>query len=296
MVSGRIGLSCALSTPFRADGAVDPGRMVAHARWVLDQGCDSVTIFGTTGEGASVGLPGRHQAIGALAAAGLDLGRQVIAGVSASAFEDIVEQCRLGLEAGCRALLVAPPFYFGDPSDEALYVFFSQLFDRLGGAARDVILYHIPGMTKVHLSVALTRRLAQAWPGVIIGVKDSHGDWAMTERRLAELNNLQILIGDERQLARAVRHGGGGTICGLANVAPDLLRPLAWQGEDDPRVKAMVEAVLKHSFMPAIKALIAERLGDPDWRIMRAPLSPLSAAEGKALHAAILAVREARAA
>lgn len=296
MPQDSIGLSCALSTPFRADGSIDPGRLVRHARWVVDNGCDSVTVFGTTGEGASVGLPGRHLTLGALDAAGFDLNRQVIAGVSASAFEDVLEQCRIGLDSGCRALLLAPPFYFGEPSDEALYAFFAQLFDRLGPSLRDVILYHIPGMTKVSISVELTRRLAEAYPGAIIGVKDSAGDWAMTERRLNELKGLQILIGDERQLARAVRHGGGGTICGLANVAPDLLRPLAWDGRDDPRVGRMVEAVLTHSFMPAIKALIAERLGDPAWRVMRAPLSALSAADARALHAAIQSVRDAKAA
>ncbi len=190
------------------------------------------------------------------------------------------------------ALLVAPPFYFGDPAEEDLYRFFAQLFERLGGQARDVILYHIPGMTRVPISPGLTRRLADAFPGVVIGVKDSAGDWAATEERLTQLKDLQILVGDERQLARAVRAGGAGTICGLANVAPDLLRPLAHQGRDDARIGRMVEAILRHAFMPAIKALIAERLGDPAWRTMRAPLTALSAAEGAALHGQIEAIRQ----
>lgn len=292
MKQGRIGLSCALSTPFRLDGGLDAGRMVAHARWVLGNGCDSITVFGTTGEGASVGAGPRHQAVGALDAAGLALGQQVIFGVAAAAFEDVLDQCRLGLESGCRALLLAPPFYFCNPDDDALFAFFAQLFGRLGGKARNVILYHIPGMTKASISVALTRRLVAAFPGVVIGVKDSAGDWAATEARLRELPDLQILVGDERQLARAVRQGGAGSICGLANVAPDLLRPLAHEGVDDGRVGAMVDAVLKHSFMPAIKALIAERLGDSDWRIMRPPLTALGAPEAAALHAQITAIRE----
>lgn len=292
----RIGLSCALSTPFSADGAIDMPRLVEHARWVLANGADSITLFGTTGEGASVGSTGRHAAFGAMAGADIELGTRVISGISAAAREDVVAQMRAAYEHGCRALLLAPPFYFHGAGDEGLYRFFSQVFEDVGAALRDVILYHIPGMTGVPISIELVQRLDKAFPGRVIGVKDSAGDWTMTERRLKELPGKQVLIGDERQLARAVRHGGAGSICGLANVAPDLLRPLAHEGKDDPRINRMVEAVLNYSFMPAIKALVAERLGDPAWRVMRPPLEALSAADGAKLGAAIAAIRQAAAA
>ncbi len=52
----RFGLSCAITTPMREGGSVDLPRLVHHARHVLAQGCDSVTLFGTTGEGAALGL------------------------------------------------------------------------------------------------------------------------------------------------------------------------------------------------------------------------------------------------
>ena len=291
MMQDRIGLNCALSTPFRADQSVDTGRLVAHAEWVMANGCDGVTVFGTTGEGASLGLPPRHQVLAALDAAGIDLRTKVIAGVSAAAIEDVVAQSRLALEADCRGLLLAPPFYFTGVSDEALFAFFAQVIEALGPQARGILLYHIPGMTGVPLSIALTQRLSEAFPGVILGVKDSHGDWDATERRLADLPSLQILVGDERQLARAVRQGGSGSICGLANVAPDLLRPLAWDGIDDDRIDKMVTAILGHSFMPAIKALIAARLDDPEWSRMRAPLDALNARDGAMLDDVIQSIR-----
>jgi 4-hydroxy-tetrahydrodipicolinate synthase len=287
----RIGLNCALSTPFAADDSIDLRRLAAHAADVVRRGCDGVTLFGTTGEGASIALDDRHRALAALAVAGLDMRARVVAGVSAATVADAVEQARAGYAMDCRALLMAPPFYFGDAGDEGLFRFFASVFEALGGHLRDVILYHIPGMTRNHVSVELTQRLAAAFPGAVIGVKDSNGDWPATLRRLNELPDLQILVGDERQLANAVRHGGAGTICGLANVAPDLLRPLAVEGTDDPRIAAMVEAVLGHSFMPAIKALISEALGDPAWRIVRPPLEPLAAADARALAGRIAVIR-----
>jgi 4-hydroxy-tetrahydrodipicolinate synthase len=296
MGQDRIGLNCALSTPFTDDGGIDLDRLVGHARWVLANGCDSLTLFGTTGEGASIDLGGRHRALGALAGAGLDMGRQVVAGVAAATVEDAAAQARAGLDAGCRALLVAPPFYFGDVADDGVHAFFARLFERVGAGLRDVILYHIPGMTRVGLSVELVTRLDRSFPGVVIGVKDSNGDWAATRRRLETHPHLQVLVGDERQVAQAVRMGGAGTICGLANICPALLRPLAHDGVDDPRVGWIVDAILAHPFMPAIKALIADRLGDPGWTVMRPPLTPLAAADGHALAAAVRAITAAKAA
>ncbi|MFN6985496.1 MAG: dihydrodipicolinate synthase family protein, partial [Rhizobium oryzihabitans] len=43
----KFGLSAALTTPFKADGTVDIDAMIAHARRCLENGCDSVTLFGT---------------------------------------------------------------------------------------------------------------------------------------------------------------------------------------------------------------------------------------------------------
>ena len=56
----------------------------------------------------------------------------------------------------------------------------------------------------------------------------------------------------------------------------------------------MVDAILGYSFMPAIKALIADRLNDPDWRIMRAPLDALSEADAKTLAGKIAADQDRR--
>ena len=68
MPPDRFGLSCALATPFDAGGAVDHARLVSHVRRCLAAGCGSVTVFGTTGEGSSLGLSAslvtRNQALG----------------------------------------------------------------------------------------------------------------------------------------------------------------------------------------------------------------------------------------
>jgi 4-hydroxy-tetrahydrodipicolinate synthase len=292
----RFGLSCAITTPMREGGSVDLPRLVHHARHVLARGCDSVTLFGTTGEGAALGLPARTAMMGALIGAGVDPGTQIYAGVAAASMHEAVEQARLSLDAGAKGLLVAPPFYFKGVSDEGLYVWFSQFFEKLGACARNVVLYHIPSVTAVAIGVGLVERLKSAFPGLVIGVKDSSGDYANTEALLKAHGELAILVGDERQLARAVRNGAQGSICGVANLVPELLRPMVYEGKDSAIVNALVAEICSHPVLAAIKALTGHVHGDRGYGAMRPPLEALDEATRKRLCAAFDAITQARAA
>ena len=53
------GISVALLTPFTESGDIDLPRLAAHARDVMDKGAHGVTLFGTTGEGASISFKER---------------------------------------------------------------------------------------------------------------------------------------------------------------------------------------------------------------------------------------------
>jgi 4-hydroxy-tetrahydrodipicolinate synthase len=295
LASRHFGLSAAASTPFHDDGTINHALLVDHVKWCLANGCSSVTVFGTTGEGASIALAEREQVFGALAAHRIG-GDKVVGGVAAATLPDAVAQARAALDFGCRALLLAPPFYFKNVSDDGLFKWFAQLFETLGAAARDVLLYHIPSMTQAGLSVALIGRLREAFPEIIAGVKDSSGDWLNTEALLQQHQDLAILVGDERQLARAVRAGAQGTICGMANICPDAMLPLAEKGQDDPRIKQLVDALEKFPVIPAVKAIIAHRASERSWLNTRAPLLPLRGAELAALAGHYDAIFEAKAA
>jgi 4-hydroxy-tetrahydrodipicolinate synthase len=267
----RFGLSAAMTTSFHPNGAFDLGRLAGHAKWCIENGCSSVTAFGTTGEGASIGLSGREQVLGALAGGGITPDRVVYC-VTATALHEAINQASMAYDFGARALLLPPPYYFKGVSDEGLFSWFSQLFTKLRGTARDVILYNIPSVTQVALSVELIGSLKETFPGIITGVKDSSGDWDYTQRLLAAHKDLAILIGDERYLAEGVSLGGQGAISGLANVCPDILLTMIETAQGDARVNQLVDEVLQYPVTPAVKALVAHRTGDGEWRHVRAPL------------------------
>ncbi|CAN7313514.1 dihydrodipicolinate synthase family protein [Mesorhizobium amorphae] len=275
-MASRFGLSVALATPFHASGQIAVPAMVAQAKACLGAGCGSATLFGTTGEGASLGTEERRTIIEAMLAAGIPA-HQLVAGVLVDAAEDAAEQARHALQRGARNILLAPPSYFKNVGDDGLFGWFSAVFAALGPLARGVLLYNIPSVTTVKLSLSLIGRLRTAFPAVVAGVKDSGGDWSYSEALLAAHGDLVILIGDERHLARSVRQGGQGAISGMANFVTGEIRAMAVDGRDDARVENFVLELLKYPVTPAVKVMVARKTGDEGWLAVRPPLEPISA-------------------
>ena len=280
----RFGVSTALLTPFTSDGSIDRATLGAHARDVLSRGANSVTLFGTTGEGASIARSERADGIAALLSAGCQPD-QIVLGICATAVADTVDQVEEGMHHGIRDFLLLPPFYFKGNGDQGLYDWHMQVLDRTDPQAR-FILYHIPQVTGVGLTVDLVGRLAAAAPGRLIAIKDSSGDWD-NAKALLDQGALQVLVGDERVLHKAMALGAGGAITGMANLYPERMKRLVETATEDPALSAEVTRIVSVPVIPALKAIMASRKDRPDWENLRAPLMALDD-EGRAriFHAA----------
>jgi 4-hydroxy-tetrahydrodipicolinate synthase len=278
----RFGLSVALATPFDNKGRIDTERAVAHAQWCLSNGCGSVTLFGTTGEGASIGSEERDALLSAFLAGSIEAS-QIVVGVMANSIADAAAQIMHALRAGCKGILLAPPSYFKGVSDDGLFAWFSEVFKAAGHSSRDVYLYNIPSVTAVELSVALVGRLKTSFPGIVAGVKDSSGNWPFTQELLAAHGDLAILIGDERCLAAGVRLGGQGAISGMANVCPERMLSMVQDGRDDNGLTGLVDRLVTFPVTPGVKAMVAHRTKDQGWLATRPPLRPLSESDAKQL-------------
>lgn len=272
-------LSCALALPLSNSFEINLGQLAAHARRCLATGCSSITVFGTTGEGASISLAEREQILSTLADTGFEMDRHVLGGVMATSIGDAVEQARRVIAARCRGMLLAPPFYYKEVTETGLFVWFSQVFESIEPQGCEVILYHIPSVTGVPLSVRLIGRLKEAFPEIVKGVKDSGNDWSYTEELLHTHGDLLILIGNERHLAAGVRTGAKGAISGLANLCPEMLRSIMETGVEDPRITSLVSEIARFPFVPAVKSLLAQRDKNPSWLAVRPPLTALSESE-----------------
>jgi 4-hydroxy-tetrahydrodipicolinate synthase len=295
ILTKRFGLSAALTTPFQKGGDIAVEAMIAQGKRSLAAGCNSVTLFGTTGEGSSLGTREREGVIEAFLDAGV-AGEQIVVGVLVDAAEDAAAQAGFALAKGARNILLAPPSYFKNVSDDGLFEWFSAVFSKLGKVARDIIVYNIPSVTMVPLSVALIGRLRQSFPAIVVGVKDSSGDWPFTESLLKTHGDLIILIGDERHLAKGVQLGGQGAISGMANFLPREVKAMAEEGHEDSRIADFVLELLKHPVTPAVKVMVANLTGDQMWLAVRPPLVSISAEGQKQLTDAFEALFRSKAA
>ena len=272
------GLWCATLTPLDASGGVDHGMLIEHAKSLLARGVDGVAPFGTTGEGQSFSLAERRDGVDALLAAGIP-GEKIAAATGCAALPETIELTRHGVRSGCAACLVLPPFFWKDVSDDGLFAWYAQLIEAVGDARLRIYLYHIPQVSGTPLSVDLVARLAAAFPGIIAGVKDSAGDFANTQALLAAVPQVAILVGHEPHLPRLLRAGGSGTICGVANLFPELVRALLTPtvtAADEQRVATFIEIAFRQPFLAGFKAILAEQTRNPAWQGVRAPLLPLA--------------------
>lgn len=288
------GLWCATLSPLDARGDLDAARLAGHARWLFAAGVDGIAPFGTTGEGQSFSVGERRAGLDALIAAGV-APQRILAATGCAALPDAIELTRHAISSGCAGALTLPPFFFKEVTDEGLYTAYARLIDVVGDDRLRLYLYHIPQVSGVAVPVAVASRLAAAYPGIVAGVKDSSGDLDNSRALIAVLPQLSIFVGHEPHLPAMRKLGGAGTISGIANVYPRLLRRLYDRslapapGEEPALIERLLAVIAPFPIFGALKALQAELAGESAWRTLRAPLLALSAAGSRALHEAVAA-------
>jgi 4-hydroxy-tetrahydrodipicolinate synthase len=109
------------------------------------------------------------------------------------------------LEAGTAGALVLPPFYYKDVGDDGLFRFFAEVVERVNDDSLRIYLYHIPQMTGVDLGLPLISRLIDAYPGVVVGTKDSSGDRERIMTLCREFPDFSVLAGTETLLLETLR-------------------------------------------------------------------------------------------
>lgn len=269
----HFGISTALLTPFNSDGSLNLPLFCRHANWVLQNGANGVTPFGTTGEGASIAFGERTGAISALIDSGVPIEKMTL-GLCGTAIGDVVLQVQQGIGFGITRFLLLPPFYFKGLDDAGLFEWHAKLFAASDPKAR-FILYHIPQVTQVSLSVDLVKRLHAAFPDRVLAIKDSAGQWD-NSRALLESSEIPVLVGDERLLHKAAAMGGAGSICGLANLYPRRMQTLFDTRTEDAALSSDVDLIVSVPVIPALKQAMVARTGIAGWGNVRAPLRALT--------------------
>ncbi|QNQ90420.1 4-hydroxy-tetrahydrodipicolinate synthase [Corynebacterium poyangense] len=208
----------AMVTPFGQDGELDLGagrRLAAH---LVDEGCDSLVLAGTTGESPTTTTAEKLELLKAVKEEVGDRAK-IIAGAGTNNTHSSIELARASTEAGADALLVVTPYY-SKPNQTGLYEHF-----RAVAAATDtpICLYDIPGRSGVPIASDTIRRLAEL--PTVQALKDAKGDITAATELIAE-TGLAWYSGDDPLNLPWLSVGATGFISVIGHAAPRQLREL----------------------------------------------------------------------
>ena len=267
-------------TPFSDDLKPSPERLIAQCRWLLSQNVN-LAVFGTNSEANSLSVDEKIELMEVLVDTGIDP-LAMMPGTGCCALTDSVRLTAKAVELGVGGTLMLPPFYYKGVPDDGLYRNFAEVIERVGSSDLRVYLYHIPPVAQVGLSHDLIERLVTDYPGTVVGIKDSSGDWENTKGMLdRQWDDFHVFAGSETFLLQTMQAGGAGCISATANVNPAAIHTLYenWQSETAEQKQAELDSIraIFQSFpmIPALKAAVAHWSGDETWCMTRPPLQPL---------------------
>src|SRR5512139_1726038 len=190
-------------------------RLIEH---ILAGGVHGLFILGTTGEAASLSHRLRHELVERVCSQ--VRGRvPVLVGITDTSFVESVELARKSAQAGARALVLAPPYYFPTGQPELL----EYLEHLLPELPLPLFLYNMPNRPKPAFAPETVRTAADL-PGVA-GLKDSSANmiyFRELQFLLEDRPDFTLLMGPEQLLAESVLLGAHGGVCGGANLLPRL--------------------------------------------------------------------------
>jgi 4-hydroxy-tetrahydrodipicolinate synthase len=279
------GVNCAAATPLNADHSPDLGLFAKHCHRLLAEGCHGIALLGTTGEANSFSIAERKLILEAALEAGI-AGDQLIPGTGVAAGPETVELTRHALDHGVSKVVMLPPFYYKGVSDEGVYAAYARIIEAIGDSRLKIILYHIPQVSAVPLSLPLIGRLIAAFPDTVVGIKDSAGDLANMQAIAAAHPGFAVLAGADPLLLPLLQSGGAGCITATSNLIADSLRTVFDHTDDAALVEpaqARINAwrALSNSYVqiPTIKAMVGLKTGNAGWNRVRPPMLPLAAAQ-----------------
>ena len=261
------GVWCPSITPMDNDGKIDLNGLSQHLKRLTEAKIDVILLMGSIGEFASFTLAERLQLIReARAMSSL----KMVANVSSTCQNDVLLMAQEAYHAGYDAVMILPPYYYGQTATQLLS-YFRQLGQQLSG---QWFAYNFPARTGCDLTPELVATLAGEFPN-FAGIKDtvdcqSHTR-SMIQTTRAVRKDFAVLSGYDEYYIPNLLAGGAGIISGLNNVMPELFvhaREAFKQGDlaalrdiQDKIGTYMSIYAIGEDFVTTIKTVVSRKFG-----------------------------------
>jgi dihydrodipicolinate synthase/N-acetylneuraminate lyase len=209
------GVMPAITTCFRDDLSIDHEFTVRHVTWLVDNGCTGIICNGSLGEGGTLTL-NEKAALWRTCIDAVGERVPVIAAIASASTADAIAQARAAEEAGCRGLMVLPPYvYRGDRHEMKHHV--SEI---MRSTSLSCMLYNNPIAYDTDFLPEQIAELADELPN-LDAVKESSADVRrVTAIRALCGDRLAIFVGVDDAIVEGIAAGAVGWIAGLVNAFP----------------------------------------------------------------------------
>ncbi|MCA9731782.1 dihydrodipicolinate synthase family protein [candidate division KSB1 bacterium] len=276
------GVYVASLTPLKADHSIDHTHLIRHCKWLLKNGVTGILLMGTTGEANSFSRKERMVALEAIVASGIPA-KKLLVGTGCCAVPDTVTLTKHALDLGVQNVLVLPPFYYKNVSDDGIFDFFDRVIQEVEEDALRIYLYHFPKMTGLPFSADLIARFIEHFPQQIVGIKDSGGDWQHMQMLKERFPDFQIFAGSETFLSQIMEIGGAGCISASANLSCFTAAKLYATVDPDERqrlqdkLNALRSIIEGYPVISVLKQVMSGLEKNENWLHLRPPQVALSA-------------------
>ncbi|ALP05538.1 4-hydroxy-tetrahydrodipicolinate synthase [Clostridioides difficile] len=208
------GSAVALVTPFTEDNNVNFEKLGELIEYHIENGTDALVVCGTTGEATTMS-ESEIFAVIKYTVEKVNKRIPVIAGTGSNNTMLSVHMSQEAEKLGVDALLIITPYY-NKTNEKGLKLHFETIANSV---KLPIILYNVPGRTKVNIKPFVVAELAKI--DNIVAVKEASGDLAQVAE-IAKLvpKDFAIYSGNDDTILPLLSLGGSGVISVLANICP----------------------------------------------------------------------------
>ena len=247
-------------TAFERDESVSLSGTRGFVRFLLSQGVDGLVVLGSSGEPLALTMDERKAVLDAVMAEAGDR-VPILAGIVEYSTRAALEFARHARSAGCKGLMVMPPYGFRPPKRDV----FDHLRRVREAVGLPVMLYNVPGTSGIDLVPEEIQQLAQE--GVVQSVK-----WSTAEvGRIRDTKFLcgpsfPVFVGNDLIAFEGLAVGADGWISCLPMIVPSQAVKLHRLLTVEHNLKAARE--LFYPLVPLIRLefrAVSSPDNDPHW-------------------------------
>jgi len=214
-MSIKKGIYAAAMTIINKDLSVNINATIKHSEKLIEQGCHSTVIGGSTGMMQYISSKEKRELIDKMSVSKFK--ENFVFGTGTNSINENTQLMKHCIKNGVDRFLIMPPAYY-KYNDEGVYIFYANIVQQIPESK--IILYNFEKLSGYKFSINIIEKLVKDFPKQILAVKDS--SYNLYEE--LKIPDFMIFPGSETKLLKGLELGCSGIISAICNVTAPLAR------------------------------------------------------------------------